>query len=192
MTTTRKKRPRDPVQFAKLIGDIATGQTPDAEDDGKDAAAAELGQAVENVFGADVDYAQLVKIYGQSAEAQKRYSPAECVGCRREAITGNPDPDPEHVSTSYAERQNLTMRMSLRRFTRLTNGFSKDVVNHQHALAICFMHYNFARQHQTLRVSPAMAAGVTGKLWELADIVAMIDAVAPLPAKRGPYKKRAG
>ena len=145
-------------------------------------------EAVENVFGADVDYAQLVKIYGQSPEAQKRYSPAECVGCKRENITGSPDPD--HISTSYAERANLTMRMSMRRFTRLTNGFSKDVENHQHALAIYFMHYNFARIHQTLRVSPAMAAGVTGKLWELDDIVAMIDAAAPTPAKRGSYKKQ--
>jgi IS1 family transposase len=145
-------------------------------------------EAVEGAFGADVDYAQLVKLYGEAPDAQKRYSPAECVGCKRESINGSPDP--EHISTSYAERQNLTMRMSMRRFTRLTNGFSKDVANHQHALAIYFMNYNFARIHQTLRVSPAMAAGVTGKLWELADIVAMIDAVAPAPTKRGPYKKR--
>jgi IS1 family transposase len=145
-------------------------------------------EAVEGAFGADVDYAQLVKLYGEAPDAQKRYSPAECVGCKRESINGSPDP--EHISTSYAERQNLTMRMSMRRFTRLTNGFSKDVANHQHALAIYFMFYNFARIHQTLRVSPAMAAGVTGKLWELADIVAMIDAVAPAPTKRGPYKKR--
>src|SRR3954466_12258910 len=136
-------------------------------------------EAVAGAFGADVDYAQLVKLYGEAPDAQKRYSPAECVGCKREDISGSPDP--EHISTSYAERQNLTMRMSMRRFTRLTNGFSKDVVNHQHALAIYFMNYNFARIHQTLRVSPAMAAGVTGKLWELADIVAMIDAVAPVP-----------
>jgi IS1 family transposase len=144
--------------------------------------------AVENVFGADVDYAQLVKIYGEALEAQKRYSPAECVGCKRETVTGNPDP--EHISTSFAERANLTMRMSMRRFTRLTNAFSKDVENHQHALAIYFMHYNFVRIHQTLRVTPAMAAGVSAKLWELADVVAMIDATAPEPAKRGPYKKK--
>jgi IS1 family transposase len=146
-------------------------------------------EAVEEAFGADVDYAQLVKIYGEAPEAQKRYSPAECVGCKRENVTGSPDP--EHVSTSYAERANLTMRMHMRRFTRLTNAFSKDAENHAHSIAIHFMFYNFVRQHQTLRVSPAMAAGVTGKLWELADVVAMIDEAAPKPGKRGPYKKRA-
>ena len=104
-------------------------------------------------------------------------------------MTGSPDR--EHISTSYAERANLTMRMGMRRFTRLTNAFSKDAENHGHSIAIHFMFYNFARIHQTLRVTPAMAAGVTGKLWELGDIVAMIDAAAPPPAKRGPYKKRA-
>ena len=146
-------------------------------------------EAVEEAFGIDVDYAQLVKLYGEAPEAQKRYSPAECIGARKETVTGNPDP--EHISTSYAERANLTMRMGMRRFTRLTNAFSKDIMNHQHALAIYFMHYNFVRIHQTLRVTPAMAAGVTDKLWELADMVAMIDAAAPKPGKRGPYKKRA-
>ena len=146
-------------------------------------------EAVEEAFGIDVDYAQLVKIYGEAPEAQKRYSPAECVGCKRENVTGSPDPN--HISTSYAERANLTMRMSMRRFTRLTNAFSKDAENHAHSIAIHFMFYNFARIHQTLRVSPAMAAGVTGKLWELGDIVAMIDTSARPPAgKRGPYKKR--
>lgn len=145
--------------------------------------------AVEKAFGNDVDYAQLVKLYGESPEAQKRYSPAECVGCKREAVTGRPDP--KHVSTSFAERANLTMRMGMRRFTRLTNAFSKDAENHAHSIAIHFMHYNFVRIHQTLRITPAMAAGVTGKLWELADVVAMIDAASPEPAKRGPYKKRA-
>lgn len=145
-------------------------------------------EAVEEAFGIDVDYAMLVKIYGESPESQKRYSPAECVGCKREGITGNPDP--KHISTRYAERANLTMRMGMRRFTRLTNAFSKDAENHAHSIAIHFMHYNFARQHQTLRVSPAMAAGVTGRLWELADIMAMIDAAAPKPGPRGPHKKR--
>jgi IS1 family transposase len=145
-------------------------------------------EAVEEAFGIDVDYAQLVKIYGEAPEAQKRYSPAECVGCKRENVTGSPDPD--HISTSYAERANLTMRVSMRRFTRLTNAFSKDAENHAHSIAIHFMFYNFARIHQTLRVTPAMAAGVTGKLWELGDIVAMIDAAAPPAGKRGPYKKR--
>ena len=109
-------------------------------------------EAVEEAFGIDVDYAQLVKIYGEAPEAQKRYSPAECVGCKRENVTGSPDPD--HISTSYAERANLTMRMRMRRFTRLTNAFSKDAENHAHSIAIHFMHYNFARIHQTLRVSP--------------------------------------
>src|SRR3954452_14558337 len=146
-------------------------------------------EAVEEAFGVDVDYAQLVKLYGDAPEGQKRYSPAECVGCKTEVVTGSPDP--EHISTSYAERANLTMRMSMRRFTRLTNAFSKDAENHAHSIAIHFMFYNFARIHQTLRVSPAMAAGVTGKLWELADIVAMIDEAAPPLPKRGSYKKRA-
>jgi IS1 family transposase len=145
-------------------------------------------EAVEEAFGADVDFAQLQKVYATAPEAQKRYSPPVCVGCKREVVTGSPDP--EHVSTSYAERANLTMRMHMRRFTRLTNAFSKDAENHAHSIAIHFMFYNFVRQHQTLRVSPAMAAGATGKLWELADVVAMIDAASPKPGKRGPYKKR--
>ncbi|MSV29395.1 MAG: DDE domain-containing protein [Bryobacterales bacterium] len=132
-------------------------------------------EAVEDAFGADIDFAQLVKIYGESAEAvqQKRYSPADCVGCEKHAIMGSPDP--KHVSTSYVERQNLTMRMSMRRFTRLTNGFSKKVENHVAALALYFMYYNFVRIHQTLRVTPAMAAGVTDTLWDVADIVALLD-----------------
>ena len=141
-------------------------------------------EAVEEAFGADVDCAQLVKIYGEAPEAQKRYSPAECVGCKSEVVTGSPDP--EHISTSFAERANLTMRMGMRRFTRLTNAFSKDAENHAHAIAIHFMFYNFARIHQTLRVTPAMAAGVTGKLWELADIVAMIDAAGSSCRSNGP------
>jgi IS1 family transposase len=146
-------------------------------------------EAVEDAFGADVDYAQLVKTYATAPEAQKRYSPPVCIGCKREAVTGSPDP--EHVSTSYAERANLTMRMHMRRFTRLTNAFSKDAENHAHSIAIHFMFYNFVRVHQTLRVTPAMEAGVTDRLWELADVVTMIDEAAPKPGKRGPYKKRA-
>jgi hypothetical protein len=128
--------------------------------------------AVERAFGADVDYAMLVKLYGDAPEGQKRYSPAECVGCKRAAVTGSPDP--RHVSTSYAERQNLSMRMGSRRLTRLTNAFSKKAENHAHAMAIYFMHYNFVRIHQTLRATPAMAAGVTGRLWELSDLVAVL------------------
>jgi IS1 family transposase len=129
--------------------------------------------AVEDAFGDDVDYATLQKMYGSAPEAQKRYSPAQCIGTRREAITGNPDP--KHVSTSYAERQNLTMRMAMRRFARLTNAFSKKLANHEAAVALHFMHYNFVRIHQTLRVTPAMAAGVTDRLWSVEDIAALLD-----------------
>jgi hypothetical protein len=132
-------------------------------------------EAIEGAFGGDVDYAQLVKIYGTLPESAKgRYSPAECTGCHKQRIEGNPDP--AHVSTSYAERQNLTMRMSIRRFTRLTNAFSKKIEKHALSVALHYMHYNFARIHKTLRISPAMAAGVTDKLWSVADIVIMIDA----------------
>jgi hypothetical protein len=132
----------------------------------------------------------LIKIYGAAPESAKgRYSPAECVGARKERIEGNPDP--KHVSTSYSERQNLTMRMHMRRFTRLTNAFSKKVENHAHAVALHFMYYNFVRIHQKLRVTPAMAAGVSDRLWEVADIVALVEAADEVPAKRGPYKKRA-
>lgn len=147
-------------------------------------------EAVEGAFGGDVDYVMLVKIYGTSPDSAKgRYSPAECTGARKETIEGNPDP--KHVSTSFAERQNLTMRMHMRRFTRLTNGFSKKVEAHANAVALHFMYYNFVRIHKTLRVTPAMAAGVTDKLWEIADIVALIEAKeAEKPMVRGPYKKR--
>ncbi|GIL03234.1 MAG: transposase [Alphaproteobacteria bacterium] len=147
-------------------------------------------EAVEGAFGADVDYAMLVKLYGTAPDAAKgRYSPAECIGARKTRIEGNPDP--KHVSTSFAERQNLTMRMHMRRFTRLTNGFSKKVEQHANAVALHFMYYNFVRIHKTPRMTPAMAAGVTGKLWEVSDIVALIEAKeAEKPAVRGPYKKR--
>lgn len=145
-------------------------------------------EAVEGAFGADVDFAQLVKLYGPSVAAPGRYSPAECVGAKKVRVEGNPDI--AHVSTSYVERQNLTMRMSMRRFTRLTNAFSKKLDNHIHALALYFVFYNFTRVHKTLRMSPAMAAGITYRLWSLDDVVAKIDAMAPAPKKRGPYKKR--
>jgi IS1 family transposase len=145
-------------------------------------------EAVEGAFGADVDFAQLVKLYGPTITAPGRYSPAECIGARKMRVEGNPDID--HVSTSYVERQNLTMRMSMRRFTRLTNGFSKKLDNHIHALALYFAFYNFCRIHKTLRMSPAMAAGITDRLWSLEDIVARIDSAVAAPKKRGPYKKR--
>lgn len=130
--------------------------------------------AVEEAFGATIDYAMLVKIYGESGESEKRYSPAECLGCRKDTISGTPDP--KHISTSYVERQNLTMRMHMRRFTRLTNGFSKKLDNHVAAISLHFMYYNFVKVHQTLRMSPAMAAGVTDRLYEISDIVALVEA----------------
>jgi IS1 family transposase len=145
-------------------------------------------EAVEGAFGDDVDFAQLVKLYGPTITAPGRYSPAECIGAKKQRVTGSPDIT--HVSTSYVERQNLTMRMSMRRLTRLTNGFSKKLDNHVHALALYFAFYNFTRIHKTLRMSPAMAAEITDRLWSLEDIVAKMDAMAPAPAKRGPYKKR--
>lgn len=130
--------------------------------------------AVEDAFGSGVDFAQLVKHYGQAPEGQRRYSPPICTGTTSRAVTGSPDK--KHISTSYVERQNLTMRMHMRRFTRLTNGFSKKVENHAHAVALHFMFYNFVRIHKTLRVTPAMAAGVTDRLWEIADLVRITDA----------------
>ncbi|MGD1073093.1 MAG: IS1 family transposase [Bryobacteraceae bacterium] len=129
--------------------------------------------AVKNAFGNDIDYAMLIKIYGEiDTEGQRRYSPAKCIGRETKRIKGNPDP--KHISTSYVERQNLTVRMSLRRFTRLTNAFSKKVESHAAALAIFYMHYNFVRIHQTLRVTPAMAAGVTPVLWSVEDMVNLL------------------
>jgi IS1 family transposase len=127
--------------------------------------------AVEGAFGCDIDYAMLIKLYGESSD-ERRYSPADCIGCETKVLTGNPDP--EHISTSYVERQNLTMRMSMRRFTRLTNGFSKKLENLKHAVALHYMFYNFARIHKTLRCSSAQEAGVTDKLWSVEDIVALI------------------
>jgi IS1 family transposase len=147
-------------------------------------------RAVENVFGAEVDYAQLVKLYGAAPESAKgRYSPAECIGARKEWVEGKSDP--KHVSTSYVERQNLTMRMHMRRFTRLTNAFSKKFENHAHMVALYTVWYNFVKQQKTLKgITPAMAAGVTDKLWEMKDIAALVDAAAPKPGWRGAYKKK--
>ena len=146
-------------------------------------------EAVEGAFGADVDYAQLVKLYGPTFAGPGRYSPADCIGAKKVRREGNPDY--AHVSTSHVERMNLSIRMQNRRFTRLTNAFSKKLDNHIHALALYFAFYNFCRIHKTLRVTPAMAAGITDRLWSLDDIVAKIDEMAPAPKPRGPYKKRA-
>jgi IS1 family transposase len=138
-------------------------------------------EAIEENFGGDVDYAQLVKIYGAAPEGQRRYSPAICTGAVKHKVEGNPDP--KHVSTSFVERQNLNIRMGNRRMTRLTNAFSKMAENHAHMMAIYFMHYNFVRLHQTLKVAPAMAAGVTSKLWEMSDMVQVLVAWEEASAK---------
>jgi IS1 family transposase len=140
--------------------------------------------AVEDAFGADVDYAQLAKIHGATQE-ETRYSPAECIGCETKIIQGQPDKS--HISTSYVERQNLTMRMRMRRFTRLTNGFSKKIENHAYALALFYMHYNFCRIHQTLRVTPAMESGISDHVWTIDEIVALLP--EPTHGPRGPYRK---
>ena len=129
-------------------------------------------EAVERAFHGDVDYAMLVKVYGDTQQSpERKYSPSDYVGAKKQRING--DPDMKHVSTSYVERQNLTMRMSMRRFTRLTNGFSKKVDNHMHAVALHFMHYNFGRIHKSLRVTPAMEAGITDHVWSLEEIAAL-------------------
>ncbi len=142
--------------------------------------------AVEDAFGGDLDFAQLVKIYGAAPERPEvRYIPAQCIGCERTAVRGSLDP--LRASTSYVERSNLSLRMGLRRYTRLTNGHSK-LANHCAALAIYFMHYNFARIHSTIRCSPAMAARVTPHLWSVAEIAALLP--VETPKKRGPYRKR--
>lgn len=129
--------------------------------------------AVEDAFGGQVDYAQLVKIYGEGPKTEARYSPAQCMGARKAVISGRPDY--AHVSTSHVERSNLTIRMGNRRFTRLTNAFSKKVENHEAMLALFFCFYNFCRIHQSLRVTPAMASGIAGRVWEIEDIVGLLD-----------------
>lgn len=129
-------------------------------------------EAVEGAFGGDIDFSQLVKLYGQTSEGQKRYSPPQCTGTLKTNIVGRPDP--EKVSTSYVERQNLTMRVAMRRFTRLTNGFSKKVENLFHAVSLHFMYYNFCRIHQTLRVTPAMEAKVTDHVWTIMELATIL------------------
>lgn len=146
-------------------------------------------EAVEGAFGCDVDYAQLVKLYGKSPESVKgRYSPAKCTGIKKTPIEGNPDE--KHISTSYVERQNLTMRMHMRRFTRLTNAFSKKFENHAHMVALYTVFYNFCKIHKTLRVSPAMEAGITDTLKDFEWIVGLVDAAAPKVGRPKTYKKK--
>jgi hypothetical protein len=151
--------------------------------------------AVEDAFGGavGVDYAQLVKIYGAERAGEARYSPAACIGTKEKHVCGMADA--RHISTSYIERQNLTMRMHMRRFTRLTNAFSKKVENHAHNVALHFMHYNFCRVHQTLRVTPAMEAGLAKSVWEIDDLAALVEAeelraIDAGELKRGKYKTK--
>jgi IS1 family transposase len=142
-------------------------------------------EAVEDAFGADIDYAMLVKIYGASNDSpESRYSPATCIGCRTGVLAGNPDP--KHISTSFVERQNLSMRMGMRRFTRLTNGFSKKLENHGHAVALYFMHYNYCRIHKSLRVTPAMEAGLADHVWSIEELMGLLQNEKPaLKARAG-------
>jgi IS1 family transposase len=128
--------------------------------------------AVESAFGSDIDYSMLVKMYGDDPKPDTRYSPGECIGCQTVGITGHPNP--QHISTSHVERQNLTMRMGMRRFTRLTNAFSKKVENHVAMVAIHFMHYNFCRIHKTLRVTPAMQAGLSDHVWNIEELIGLL------------------
>ena len=145
--------------------------------------------AVEDAFAGEIDYAQLIKIYGVAdpTRAGARYSPGVCLGAQVQPITGSPDP--ANISTSYIERQNLTMRMSMRRFTRLTNAFSKKVENLAAAVSLHFMHYNFCRVHKTLGTTPAVAAGVTDHVWKLDELIGLLEQAEATPVKRGSYTK---
>ena len=143
-------------------------------------------QAVEENFGADIDYATLQKIYNASEDTMGRYSPAKCIGTDCKVVMG--DPDADHISTSYVERRNLTMRMSMRRFTRLTNEFSKKLDNHAYAVALHFMYCNFVRKHQTLKTTPAVAAGISDHIWSIEELVNVMP--VPKAEKRGPYRKQ--
>jgi len=145
-------------------------------------------EAVEGAFGADIDYSMLVKTYGEGPTSPGRYSPGVCVGAEKRRVEGKPNPD--HISTSYAERQNLNFRMGMRRFTRLTNAFSKKAENHYHMVSLYTVFHNFVRIHKTLRCTPAMAAGLSKTLWSMDDIVALIDAAAPAVSRPRVYKVR--
>lgn len=149
-------------------------------------------KAVDEAFGSDIDYAMLVKVYGEPREKESRYSPCDCVGTKKHVIKGMPDH--RHVSTSFVERQNLTMRMSMRRFTRLTNAFSKKLANLHAAVALHFAYYNLCRKHQTLGTSPAVKAGLEGHIWTIEELVGLLadreaDAIKSGAMKRGPYKR---
>ncbi len=145
--------------------------------------------AVEDAFGADIDYAMLIKHFGDAPEGQRRYSPAVCTGATKKPVTG--DPDESHISTSYVERHNLTIRMAVRRYARLTNAFSKKLANHVAAFSLFVMYYNFGRTHQSLRVTPAMEANVSDHVWSMEEIVGLLEAKeAKVSRKRGPYRKR--
>ena len=145
-------------------------------------------EAVEGSFGADIDYAQLIKVYGNAPETLKgRYSPADCTGIVKRTVEGQPDE--KHISTSFVERQNLTMRMQMRRFTRLTNAFSKKFDNHMHMVALYTVWYNFIRIHKTLRVTPAMEAGLSKTVWDMEDLVRIMDKRAPKPGRPKTYNK---
>ena len=146
-------------------------------------------EAVEGAFGGDVDYAQLIKLYGDAPKGDTRYSPPACIGARKRPIEGRPVR--KDVSTSHVERHNLTMRMQMRRFTRLTNAFSKKFDNHMHMVALYTVWYNFIRIHKSLRVTPAMEAGLSKTVWDMEDLVRIMDERAPKPGPRGPYKNRA-
>ncbi len=166
--------PRDAEYAEALVDDLASrlANRVQLTTDGHNA----YLDAVDAAFGGQVDYSMLVKLYGSAPEADKRYSPAECIGTKRRKVMGNPDP--AHVSTSYVERSNLTVRMMNRRFTRLTNAFSKKLENHEHAFSLFSMHYNFARVHKTLRVTPAMEAGVANRVWSMEEIVGLLETPA--------------
>ncbi len=162
---------RDGATAADFVGDLETrlaGRVQLTSDGNRT-----YLEPIEDAFGAEIDYAQLIKLYGRAPEAERRYSPSKCVGCRKEIIEG--EPDPKHINTSYVERNNLTMRMHMRRFTRLTNAFSKKIENLEAAVALHFMYYNFVRIHSAHRLTPAMAASVTDRLWDMHDLVTVLE-----------------
>lgn len=163
---------RDPISAREFIADLASRISSRIQltSDGLKL----YVKAVDNAFGEDIDYAMLVKVYGIDPEGEKRYSPSICLGCERHTVTGTPDPD--HISTSYIERHNLSVRMTVRRFTRLTNAFSKKIENHIAAVALGYFAYNFIKINRTLRTTPAMAAGITDRLWDVNDLVATWEA----------------